>query len=131
RKYWFKGRPVRKKGLTDIAWFLPEGTEMTEEHWKSDFAKSLGVFFYGGGLNTVDENNHPLTDDNFYIIFNAYSGSLDFKLPEEKFGKTWKKAIDTGCPADGQDTDFTAGGSLTVGGNTVLVLQSAFSPIKR
>ncbi|HEV9035854.1 MAG TPA: glycogen debranching protein GlgX, partial [Puia sp.] len=33
RKMWFKGREVRKVGLTDIAWFKPDGTEMTEGDW--------------------------------------------------------------------------------------------------
>jgi isoamylase len=33
--------------LEDIAWFLPGGTEMEEENWNHDFARSLGVFLNG------------------------------------------------------------------------------------
>ena len=53
RRRWFKGQPIKGVGLEDIAWFLPEGTEMTEENWNHDFAKSLGVFLNGRGLRAV------------------------------------------------------------------------------
>ena len=43
RRRWFQGQPINGIGLEDIAWFLPEGSEMTEEHWNNDFAKSLGL----------------------------------------------------------------------------------------
>ena len=96
RQHWFKGRPIRKRGLSDIAWFLPDGTEMLEDHWKEGYAKSLGVYLNGRGLNTIDRHNQPIIDDSFYIIFNAHSGPLDFTLPDAKFGKQWKKIIATG-----------------------------------
>ena len=49
RQKWFNGKKYGK-GQEDIAWFLPEGTEMTAEHWTKDFAKSIGVFLNGHGL---------------------------------------------------------------------------------
>ena len=45
RRRFFSGRPVRQRGgpgLPDIAWFAPDGSEMTDEDWESGFAKSLG-----------------------------------------------------------------------------------------
>ncbi|HWK03220.1 MAG TPA: glycogen debranching protein GlgX [Puia sp.] len=126
RKYWFMGRPIRKRGLTDIAWFLPDGTGMTEDHWKEDFAKSLGVFLYGGGINSVDENGQPLVDDNFYIIFNAHSGPMDFRLPAKKFGKQWKKVIGTAPEPDSPDTEYKAGETITVEDHTIILLQCPF-----
>ena len=99
RKHWFKGKPIRRKGLTDIAWFLPEGTEMGEEHWKTGYAKSLALFLNGTGIGSVDQLGQPITDESFYIIFNAHFEPLDFKLPDEKFGRCWKKIWDTADPA--------------------------------
>ncbi|HNC31288.1 MAG TPA: glycogen debranching protein GlgX, partial [Cyclobacteriaceae bacterium] len=43
RRKWFQGMAVTGRGLEDIAWFLPEGSEMTDDHWQHSFAKSLGV----------------------------------------------------------------------------------------
>ena len=128
RKHWFQGRPVRSKGLTDIAWFLPEGTEMTEDHWKNDFAKSLAIFLYGGGLNTMDEQNNPVVDDSFYLIFNAHSEPLNYKLPEAKFGRSWKKTGETGNTDPHDKAEYGAGESLTVEGHTVILLHCPFNP---
>jgi glycogen operon protein len=50
RRRWFQGLPIKGSGVEDIAWFLPEGTEMTEENWSHDFAKSLAVFLNGKAL---------------------------------------------------------------------------------
>ncbi len=95
RKRWFQGQPVKGIGLEDIAWFLPEGDEMSEENWLHDFAKSLAVYMNGHGLRSLDEKGRKITDDSFYIIFNAYEGNLDFRLPSDKYGDEWIKVLDT------------------------------------
>jgi glycogen operon protein len=79
---------------------------MEEDHWKTGFAKSLAVFLNGKGISSVDQLNKPIVDDSFYIIFNAHFETLDFRLPEEKFGKCWKKIWNT---ADLSDCTGTAG----------------------
>lgn len=129
RKHWFKGQPVKKKGLTDIGWFLPDGQEMTEEHWNSDFAKSLGIFLYGGGLHSVDEKNQPVMDDNFYIMFNAHFEPLEFQLPEEKYGDKWTVIWDTNGPSTGP-AEFTAGEKIKVGDRNMILLESKCRPLK-
>jgi isoamylase len=128
RKHWFQGRAVHGAGLTDIGWFLPDGKEMTEEHWNTGFAKSLSIFLYGGGLNSVDSSNQPIIDDNFYLLFNAHSEPIAYKLPGRKYGNRWKRAWDTS--GAGEDAQYTAGQLVTVGGRSLVVLQSPFKPVK-
>jgi len=125
RHRWFKGQPIKGVGLEDIAWFLPEGTEMTEENWNQDFAKSLGVFLNGRGLRAVGTKGEHITDDSFYIIFNAYHDALPFVLPPEKFGRNWLKVLDTsdGLIDDKGVEEFGAGDAITVEGRTVVVLK--------
>ena len=127
RKQWFKGRPVRTRGLADIGWFLPDGTEMAEEDWKTGYAKSLGVFLFGGGLNTVDQEGRPIVDDSFYILFNGHEGPLDFKLPVSKYGKTWKKVWDTADPADGNGNEYAPDGIYKAGDRSIVLLTSPYS----
>jgi glycogen operon protein len=127
RKQWFKGRPVRARGLADIGWFLPDGTEMTEEDWKTGYAKSLGVFLNGGGLNTVDQEGRPIVDDSFYILFNGHEGPLDFKLPVSKYGKAWKKVWDTADPADGNGDEYAPDGIYKAGDRSIVLLTSPYS----
>jgi glycogen operon protein len=95
RKRWFQGQRIRGTGVDDIAWFLPDGSEMTEEHWNTYFAKSLAVYLNGYGIHYLDPKGVPIIDDSFYVIFNAHYGSIDYKLPPAKYGETWIKTLDT------------------------------------
>jgi glycogen operon protein len=95
RRRWFQGQPIKGIGLEDIAWFLPDGSEMSDEHWSHDFAKSMAVFFNGKGLHASGPKGEQIVDDSFYIIFNAHYEPLDYKLPPEKYGRTWQKLVDT------------------------------------
>jgi len=104
RRRWFQGMAVTGRGLEDIAWFLPEGSEMTDDHWQHDFAKSLGVYLNGKGIHTVHADGSAVVDDSFYLIFNAHHEPLDFKLPPSKYGKKWEMVLNT---ATGEDPSAT------------------------
>jgi glycogen operon protein len=95
RRRWFQGRPIRGQEVSDIGWFTPAGTEMSEQDWKSGFAKSLGVFLNGNAIPTRDEHNCRVIDDSFYFMFNAHSDAVEFALPESKWGGAWTIAFDT------------------------------------
>jgi len=126
RRRWFKGRPIKGIGVEDIAWFLPNGTEMTEENWTNDFAKSLAVYLNGRGLRTTGSKGEMILDDNFYLIFNAYNGPLSYKLPIARYGSKWVKVLDTaenfmseeGIPYNESEAD-----SIKVEGHAVVVLK--------
>ncbi len=104
RRRWFQGMTVTGRGLEDIAWFLPEGSEMTDDHWQHDFAKSLGVYLNGKGIHTAHADGSAVVDDSFYLIFNAHHEPLDFKLPPSKYGKKWEMVLNT---ATGEDPSAT------------------------
>ncbi len=124
RKRWFQGQPVKGVGLEDIAWFLPEGDEMNEENWSHDFAKSLAVYMNGHGLRSIDDQGRKITDDSFYIIFNAYEGSLDFKLPSDKYGDEWIKVLDTHEGVISEDGErYGADDLVNVQGRSVVLLK--------
>jgi len=95
RRRWFQGQRIKGKGVEDIAWFLPEGNEMTEEHWKTDFAKSLAIYLNGNGIHPVDSKGEQIKDDSFYLIFNAHHEALDYQLPSSKYGTQWTTMLDT------------------------------------
>jgi glycogen operon protein len=96
RRDWFKGQSIKGEGLHDIGWFSPEGIEMTEDNWKQDFAKALGVYLNGRGIHAMDYNGEPIIDDSFYVIFNAHNEPLIYKLPPPIYGNNWIKILDTG-----------------------------------
>jgi isoamylase len=123
RRRWFQGLPVRGSEIEDIRWYLPEGDLITEEHWANDLAKSLGIYLNGKGIRCENEMGERITDDSFYLIFNAHDQPLDYILPAEKCGRGWHKVLDTSDGFIGEDSQaFSQGSSVCVQGRAVLVL---------
>ena len=129
RRRWFQGRKIRGIGLEDIAWFLPDGNEMSDEHWAEDFAKSLAVYLNGRGLHMVGTQGENIVDDSFYLIFNAYHETLDFKLPSSKYGKNWELVLDTSRSVV-EKQNFTANTTINVEGRSIIVLKHPILYVK-
>lgn len=125
RRDWFKGQPIKGRGLTDIAWFSPDGKKMTEENWRQDFAKCLAVYLNGHGIHSLDYNGKPIVDDNFYVIFNAHNEPVDYKLPTKKYGDNWIKILDTNknFVSEKKGEIFKANTKIRVEGFSVILLK--------
>jgi isoamylase len=125
RRDWFKGQPIKGRSLTDIAWFSPDGKKMTEENWKQDFAKCVGVYLNGHGIHSLDYDGTPIVDDSFYLIFNAHNEPVEYKLPTRRFGDHWLKVLDTNTNfvADEGGIKYRAGAKINVEGFSVVLLK--------
>jgi isoamylase len=124
RRRFFDGRPVRRSGgLPDIGWFQPHGEEMTDADWDSGFGRAVAVFLNGEGLREVDARGQRLSDDSFFLAFNADADAIEFTLPEAPFGEQWEIVIDTENPAPVATDAVPAGGVVKVGGRSVVVLR--------
>ncbi|MCF0050539.1 glycogen debranching protein GlgX [Dyadobacter sp. LJ53] len=124
RRRWFQGLPVLGSDVEDIRWYSPDGQLMTDENWEHDSAKSLGVYLNGKGIRCVNYDGQKITDDSFYIIFNAHEESLDYVLPADQCHNNWKKSIDTSDGFIGSDQEeFVPGNKIKVQGRSVLVLK--------
>jgi glycogen operon protein len=91
RRGWFKGRQIRGKGVTDIAWFQPDGSDMSSEEWGQWFAKSFAVFLFGEGLLSRDERGRPEHDASFLFLANAHTDVVQFtaRAPSARGGR-WR-----------------------------------------
>jgi len=128
RRRWFQGRPLHGTGVKDIAWFTPQGKEMTEEDWKVGFAKSIGVFLNGDAITTTDMFGDRVTDDSYYIIFNAHHEPLAFTLPDSGFAPGWLKVLDTNDTPQKRDRrrpqqELAAGGKLELAARSIVLLE--------
>ena len=124
RRKWFQGRPIKGIGVEDIAWFLPDGSEMSEEHWNTSFAKSLAVYLNGKGIHTLSSKGEPIVDDSFYIIFNAHHEPLEYTLPPKKYGNQWKTVLDTVEGMVNGDKSYQPGDQLKVAARSIILLQN-------
>jgi isoamylase len=94
RRGWFQGQAIRGKEVTDIGWLTPDGEEMSEEDWRTSYAKALGVFLNGKALLSPSTRGDPVTDCSFYALFNAHYDAVSFLVPK-RFGQQWKRIVDT------------------------------------
>jgi isoamylase len=126
RRRWFLGRPLHGADVCEIGWFKTNGEQMTEEDWKTGFARSLGVFLNGKGIPAPDVRGEPLVDDDsFFILFNAHHEGLDFKLPTGPWGELWVRAIDTNDPVPDlrEQRQIHAGDAVRVESHSMMVLR--------
>ena len=66
---------------------------------------SLGIFINGENFPNPNARGEPVTDDSFYLIFNAHFEDVDFILPPNRWGMRWLKVFDT---AEGWSEDGAA-----------------------
>jgi isoamylase len=123
RRGWFQGRPIGGSGITDIAWFSPDGEQMTQEEWQEVYAKTLIIFLNGSSIPNPNPRGEPVSDVNFCILFNAHSEKLDFVLPRAKWGKMWLKEIDTAVGWIDEADLLPAGSRLAVEAHSLVVLR--------
>jgi glycogen operon protein len=124
RRKWFQGMPVKGIGLEDIAWFLPEGTEMDDEHWQHDFARSLAVYLNGKGIRSLSEQGEKIIDDDFYVMFNAHHDTIIYHLPPDKYSKKWQKVLDTSEAKFDEETVLKSEDEIPVKGRSVVLLKA-------
>ena len=127
RHRFFNGKPVGRRGqdgLPDIAWFAPDGTEMSDEDWGAGFSKSVAVFLNGRGIPDRDARGQRVLDDSFVLCFNAHYEPIEFNLPPVDFGANWRVVVHTGAEDTERSEELGAAAGLTVGAHTAVVLQA-------
>jgi glycogen operon protein len=128
RRRFFDGRPVRRRGaeaLPDIAWFAPDGREMTEEDWEAPFGRAVAAYLNGEGIPDRDSRGDRVVDDSFLLCFSAHDQPLEFRVPGAEYAATWHVVLDTARPDLDDGTVMAAGGSMRVGPRALVVLRRA------
>ncbi|MEZ5412129.1 MAG: glycogen debranching protein GlgX [Acidimicrobiales bacterium] len=125
RRRWFQGTPVR--GIDEIAWFRPDGREMTDDDWALDFVRSLGVYIHGESISVPDAFGQPVVDDTFLLLLNAADADLDWKLPPRPWAARWVQELstmDAGPTPEDDQRPSSAGSTITVPSRSVLILRA-------
>jgi isoamylase len=128
RRDFFQGRPIHGTEVKDIAWFKPDGTEMTDQEWEHEFARSLGVYLAGEALAEVDARGRPVRDQDLLVLFNAHHETVQFKLPAHAGPGRWFALLDTahehGLASNGT---FDAGANYPLQGRSLALMLLARS----
>ena len=126
RRRFFDGLPVGRrgrKGLPDIAWLRPDGSQMTKQDWGSGFGLAVAVFLNGQGLADRDGRGERVVDDSFVLCFSAHHEHIQFMLPPASYGRNWQVVLDTMNPDVGDEQVLRYRQRVDVGPRALVVLQ--------
>ena len=126
RRRFFDGLPVGRrgrKGLPDIAWLRPDGSQMTKQDWGSGFGRAVAVFLNGQGLADRDGRGERVVDDSFVLCFSAHHEHIQFMLPPASYGRNWQVVLDTINPDVGDEQVLRYRQRVDVGPRALVVLQ--------
>jgi isoamylase len=95
RRLFFYGRRIRGSEVKDLAWFRPDGKEMTEEDWTNGLTRGLGLRLAGDAMDEVDRDGQRVVDDTILVLLNAHHEPLECVLPAHQRGVRWEPVLDT------------------------------------
>jgi isoamylase len=127
RRRFFQGQELHGSGMKDIAWFTPDGAEMTEARWQAPDISTLGVFLNGEEIPDLDPRGQRIVDDSFLLLLNGGGEPAMFPLPGSPWGKEWELVADTGLafvlPAGADAPTYLAGEELSMASRSLAVLR--------
>jgi isoamylase len=95
RRHWFQGREIHGSGVSDIGWFNPDGSEISDEQWHDDEAKAIAVFLNGEEIPNPNPYGDRIIDDSFLLLFNAQEELEKFTLSPLFTPTAWQQILDT------------------------------------
>jgi glycogen operon protein len=98
RRRFFQGEAVRGGSTKDITWFAPDGSEMSDDAWRQEELRSLGVRLDGTQIDETDAQGNPIVGDTLVLLFSADEDCVDFTLPAPGPDQHWERLLDTSDP---------------------------------
>lgn len=83
-------------GVKDVTWLMPDGDEMSEEHWHDTNGRCIGMLMDGRAQPTGIRRGGE--DATLLLLMNAHHETVNFLLPEVAQGSGWVCLIDTHRP---------------------------------
>jgi glycogen operon protein len=118
QKAFFSGRPVGQDGVKDLAWFGPDGVELTDAEWFDPQQQTIGMYLDGAGIRTRGPRGERVVDDSFLLLVHAADQDRDVTLP----GAPWATAYDV--VIDTREEDASRGRAYPAGAAVPLVARS-------
>ena len=129
RRGWFQSKCIHGSEVKDIAWFGSDGAQMAEEAWDNGLINTIGIFLNGQTIPNPYPRRDPVTDDSFFILFNAHHEPQSYILPGSEWGTCWTRVMDTSQNGFLENTrTYAPEETLEVAAMSVTVLQCCDTP---
>jgi glycogen operon protein len=99
RLTFFRGDHLWDSSLKDLAWFRPDGMELTQEDWGRPFA-AVALLLGGDTIETPDQEGRRIVGDTLLVLLNASHEPVPYVLPEVEWGHAWEVLVDTAGQTD-------------------------------
>ena len=132
QRAFFAGRPVPGgDGRKDLAWFRPDGTEMSEREWHSPETRTLGMYLDGEGIRQRGPRGERLVDDSYLLVLHAGTEDTTATLPGPPWASSYEVVVDStygdGRPPAGMDRP-AAGLELPLLARSAVLLRAIRTP---
>ncbi len=94
RRRYFQGVHVRGSDFKDLAWFRPDGEEMTRKDWDAE-NRAIAFVASGDAILGLDPAGRPIQADSLLVVLNGEREEKLFRLPAVEWGATWEPLLDT------------------------------------
>ncbi|MGH7324262.1 MAG: glycogen debranching protein GlgX [Candidatus Rokuibacteriota bacterium] len=94
RRQFLHGRRIYGSEVKDLAWFRPDGKEMTEQDW-THYTRCFGLRLAGDAIEEVDAKGERIVGSTLLILLNAHHEPLEFILPAHRPKTLWTPMLDT------------------------------------
>jgi glycogen operon protein len=123
QKAFFLGQPVGQEGVKDLAWFGPNGAELSDTEWFDPQQHTIGMYLDGGGIRTRGPRGERVVDDSFLLVVHAGSDDRDMTLPGRPWGSAYDVVLDT-CEEDASGgRAYPAGAALPLMARSAVLLR--------
>jgi glycogen operon protein len=124
RRMFFQGRRIQGSAVKDLAWFGPDGHEMTDEEWQNSLSRGLGLRLAGDAIEEVDDMGEPIVGDTFLVLLNAHHEPGSFVLPPHAGRARWELVLDTrDWDGEAERPSLGTGERYTLEGRSLAVLR--------
>ncbi len=119
QRAFFSGRAMGTDGVKDLAWFGPDGHEVTGGQWFDPGLATLGMYVDGRGIRTRGAHGERVVDDSFLLLLHAGPDDSDLVLPGRPWAAAYEVVLDTALR---HAVGSGASGRLTLSGRSLVLL---------
>jgi glycogen operon protein len=123
RSHFFQGRKIRGSEVKDLAWFRPDGKEMTDEDWANSEIRCFGLRLAGDAIEEVDGRGNRVVDDTLLILLNAHHETMPFVLPVHRRKLHWWVILDTSEPTTRRERQLRGAVPYLLNGRSLVLLR--------
>jgi glycogen operon protein len=122
RRGFFRGAQLWDSSVKDLAWFRPDGAEMTQADWDEPFARSVAFLLGGDAIASPDEHGERIVGDTLLVLLNAHHEPVRYVLPAVEWGRRWLVLEDTAAEPERRHGPVEARGAVDVEARSLVIL---------